>query len=393
MQVESKENPYQIRKTFIIKPTMNCNLRCKYCFEFKKNGDYYDVHHLSIEYVENFILRAANIFPKSHILWLLHGGEPFITGPEYVRRLINCIKSANKQYDVDFQLAVQTNGTLLSDEYIKILEDNADILSERVVSISLDGPQEINDKVRLTAGGASSFSNVVDGIRRIQKSKLDFSTISVIGAHNVDRPEDVYNFMKEMGARLCKFIPCYNFSDSGKAERFGINPMQYAEFMCRVFDIWLHDLPKTPKEKCLVIDPIATILAKLSSVFVTWCEYRPEKCDNFVCLYPDGELWLCDTMDHMTMRDFGYIGNVKTLTDNEFKKVIVAPCKACRYTDFYGTMMETCRDCSIKTLCCGGCLPMRDILRKKSPHLLDDYCQAKKMLFSYLKRASDNALS
>jgi len=387
------EDHDRLRKTFIIKPTMNCNLRCKYCFEFKKNGDYYNTHYLNIEYVESFIERVASIFPQSHILWLLHGGEPLVAGIEYLRRMIACIRSVNEKNGVDFQFAVQTNGTLLSDEYVTVLESNADILSERVVSVSLDGPQEINDQVRFTIEGASSFSRVVNGIRRIHKSKLDFSTISVIGSHNVDRPVDVYGFMKEIGARLCKFIPCYNFSDAGEPERFGINPIQYAEFMCKVFDMWVHDLPSTPREKSLVIDPIVTILAKLSNVFVTWCEYRREKCDNFVCLYPDGELWLCDTMDHVTMHDFGYIGNVKTMSDDEFRKAVSTPCDACHYSEFYGAVTKVCHDCDIYNLCCGGCLPMRDILGKKSSKLLEDYCQAKRIMFSYLKRASDNALS
>ena len=388
-----KEEQYPLRKTFIIKPTMNCNLRCKYCFEFKKNGNYYDTHHLNFEYLASFIERAAIIFPKSHILWLLHGGEPFLNGIEYLKRLIKCIRLVNRKYCVDFQLAVQTNGTLLSNECIKVLEDNADILSERVVSISLDGPREINDQVRVTSGGLSSFDSVIESIRLIKNSKIDFSTISVIGSHNVNRPADVYNFMKQMGARLCKFIPCYNFSDFGEPERFGINPIQYAEFMCKIFDMWVHDLLETPKEKYLVIDPIATILAKLSKVFVTWCEFRKEKCDNFVCLYPDGELWLCDTMDHVTMRDYGCIGNIMSISDEELKKAISQPCKVCHYSEFYERITNRCRDCDICHLCCGGCLPMRDILGKKSPKLLDDYCQGKRILFSYLKRASDNALS
>lgn len=359
----------------------------------KKNGDFYNAHHLDIDYVECFIDRTANVFPKSHILWLLHGGEPFINGVEYLRRLIMCIRGVNKKYEVDFQLAVQTNGTLLTEDYIEILEENSDILSERVVSISLDGPQEINDQVRVTANGFSSFSNVINGIKRIQESKLDFSTISVIGTHNIAHPDEVYNFMKKMGARLCKFIPCYNFDDNGNPERFGINPIQYAKFICNIFDMWLHDLPIVPREKCLVIDPIATILAKLSNVFVTWCEYRKEKCDNFVCLYPDGELWLCDTMDHISMRDFGYIGNIKNLSNEKLKEAISMPCSACQYNNFYDMMTNKCRECDIYHLCCGGCLPMRDILGKKSPKLLDDYCQGKRILFSYLKRASDNALS
>ena len=277
-------------KTFIIKPNMNCNLRCRYCYEFNKNGNRYCKDFLGIDEITSFIGRAAKLFPKSRILWLLHGGEPLINGESFLEKFISNVRRARDESGVDFQLALQTNGTLITDGVVKILEDNIDLLSERVVSISIDGPQHINDLVRVTQRGQSSFSSVLSGIERIKNSKLDFSTISVVGTHNIDYAEEVYAFMKSIGARLCKFIPCYNFSAQGISERFDVNPKEYATFICRIFDLWLKDLPNTPKENWLIIDPIATILAKLSDVFVTWCEFRDEKCDNFVCLYPDGEL-------------------------------------------------------------------------------------------------------
>lgn len=381
-----------LHKTFIIKPTMNCNLRCRYCFEFHKNGDYYNSHFLNIDYTERLISKTADLFPKSRILWLLHGGEPFLCGLDFLKRLISSVRFAKEIKGVDFQIAIQTNGTLLTEEYVTLLQDNEDLLSGRVVSISIDGPQQINDLVRVTPNGKSSFRTVIDGVKRIQNSTLKFSTISVIGSHNVDKPREVYDFMKSIHARLCKFIPCFNFSATGQSERFGINPIQYAQFMCSIFDMWMHDLPMLAREQTPVIDPIATILAKISNVFVTWCEYRDEKCDNFVCLYPDGELWLCDTMDHFTMRDYGFIGNVRTMSDNALTKALMTPCRACKFHEFYEKMMANCRQCNIFDLCKGGCLPMRKIIKTKSTRLFDDYCSAKHLLFDHIRKAVQHAL-
>ena len=383
----------KLQKTFIVKPNMNCNLRCRYCYEFNKNGDCYNNSLLSIDEISSFIYRVSKLFPDSRILWLLHGGEPLINGGSFLEEFITRVRQARDSSGVDFQLALQTNGTLITEDIVKILEGNIDLLSERVVSVSIDGPQLVNDQVRVTMQGQSSYEPVLKGIEYIRNSKLDFSTISVIGAHNVSRAEEVYAFMKSIGARLCKFIPCYNFSAQGAPERFGVSPIEYAEFICKIFDLWLQDLPNTPKEKWLVIDPIATVLAKLSNVFVTWCEFRDEKCDNFVCLYPDGELWLCDTMDHATMRDVGFIGNMKTLSDSEFVKAVSSPCKVCKFHEFYDRMLRKCRECDIYALCKGGCLPMRNILKGKSEGLFADYCTAKHMLFKHMKRATDYALS
>ena len=381
-----------LHKTFIVKPSMNCNLRCKYCYEFNNNGDCYGNDHLDIENFERFIGRTARLYPDSRVLWLLHGGEPLVNGVEYLERFIACIRKARETCGVDFQLALQTNATLLTDPCIRVLEDNIDLLSERVVSISIDGPKEINDQVRVNASAESSFSRTVEGVRRIQNSKLDFSTITVVGAHNVDSPNEVYSFIKQLGSRLCKFIPCYNYSAEGNCEKFGINPIKYSQFICRVFDLWMHDLPGTDPDRWLVIDPIATVLAKLSKVFVTWCEYRDEKCDNFVCLYPNGELWLCDTMDHSSMRSKGFVGNINTMTDDEFTRAITAPCKVCSYSEFYSGAMEKCKTCDILNLCKGGCLPMREIIKKKSDRVYGDYCQAKHILFDYIKKAAERAL-
>ena len=383
----------KIQKTFIIKPTMNCNLRCKYCYEFNKNGNLYNNSFLSIDSLLDFMKKVAQLFDDSRVLWLLHGGEPVLCGTKYLEAFIDCMRFVRKTYGVDFQFALQTNATLLTKDYVQILEDNIDLLSERIVSVSIDGSKVINDLVRISTNNQGSFDKIMEGLSLIQKSKLKFSTITVIGEHNVKYPEQVYNFTRSLDSSLCKYIPCYNFDESGNCEKFGINPIDYSYFMCSIFDLWVKDLPKQPNSDFLIIDPIATILSKLSKTFVTWCEYRKEKCDNFICLYPDGELWLCDSMNHNTMKDIGCLGNIHSMSSSDLKTAISNPCQVSNFCNFYDNLTSKCLSCDIYSLCMGGCLPIRDIIRNKSNRLFNDYCTAKHILFSYIERAYNYALS
>lgn len=383
----------QLAKTIVIKSTMNCNLRCGYCYEFIRNGTTYCKDTMSIDQLTSIVWRTAKLFPDSKILWMFHGGEPLLQGTAYLEKFADCIREVNKEYPVDYKIALQTNATLLTDECIRILETNADLLSERIVSISIDGPQEINDITRHSLNGKSPFKEIEAAIQRVKNSELVFSTISVVGTHNVKRAREVFEYMKDLGANLCKFVPNYNSDSNGNAEMYGIRPMDFAEFMCEIFDLWMHDLPNQTKETQMVIDPIASIICTLSKSVVTWCEYREEKCSNFTCIYPNGEMWLCDNFIHESMKDTAYVKNIYEVSDEELKTILLAPNKVCGFDKFYSKVMGRCSDCEIYDYCKGGCLPTHNEMFKKSNALYEDYCDAKKLLINHIKRGVDLALS
>ena len=378
-----------LKKTIVIKPTMNCNLRCGYCYEFLRNGDTYLKETLAIEQLNHIVRRTARLFPNSRILWLFHGGEPLLQGAHYLKRFIACIREVNEKYSVDYKIALQTNATLLTDECVHILEKNLDLISERIVSISIDGPKEINDITRHSMSGGSIFGEVEAAIEKIKKSNLVFSTISVVGAHNINRAKDVYDYLKQIQANLCKFIPNYNTDAKGNVEKYGIRPLQYARFMCEIFDLWMKDLPKQEIKKSMVIEPIASIICNLTGSPVTWCEYREEKCSNFTCIYPNGEMWLCDNFIHDTMKDVAYVKNVFEVSDEEFVTILNNPSKICNFNNFYNTLMDKCRNCEVYEFCKGGCITTRNEMLKKTEELYTEYCEAKKLLINYIKKGVD----
>lgn len=381
-----------LKKTIVLKPTMACNLACKYCYEMRHNEKKYFDKNFSAEELSGWINRFAKIFPKSEILWMFHGGEPTITGLEYFKKFIKTLRTVNKKFDVNYKFAIQTNGTLLNENWIEIIEKNLDLMSERVISLSLDGTQDINDKARLTRNGKSSFQNVADAMKIINRSEINYTTISVVGQHNLNRAEEVYKIIRSFKPRFAKFIPCYNFDDDGNVEMLGIRPTEYAIFMCKIFDLWMKDRI-SEIDRDFVIDPITTIISTLINIPVNWCEYRGGKCDNFTSIYPDGGLWLCDTFNPETMKNFAYLGNIKNLSDSELEKIFLQPSDFCEYQTFYKNLIENCTGCDIFKFCHGGCLPQRYELKNKSEKLFAEYCAGKHKLINYIKAGVDCALS
>jgi len=381
-----------LRKTIIVKGSMDCNLRCRYCYEFRLHGDKFSCKKLSLDIIVKIIKKCATLFPGSEILWLLHGGEPLLNGITFFDAIAQTVREVNTIHGVHYRIALQTNGSLLSDQWVNAFNRNVDVFGERIISVSIDGPEDVEGSVRVNTAGKSVHGEIMSAIQKIRESNLDFTTITVVGRHNTHEPDKIYQFIQSLNPNFAKFIPCYNMDEWGNMELFGITPLEYAAFMCRIFDLWLADLPNKTDER-FVIDPILSIVSKLTGTPVTWCEYRTEKCDNFASLYPNGEFWLCDAYDHGAMSDEAFIGNIFSLDDAALKQAFLLPGDVCAYRDFYHTIMAECLNCEVYQYCCGGCLEKRHSIKMKSEQRYAEFCEGKKILIRHIKNAVDHALS
>ena len=149
--------------TMVLNVTNQCNLSCEYCYEYgedkivdTENGKQpkFMTEETARESVE-FLLRESG--KVAHITFF--GGETLMNFPvlaktvEYARR-----RAAEVGKDVDFSLT--TNATLLKPEIIEFIAEN------RIgVTISIDGPKEVQDKFRVFNNGAGSYDLVAPKIR------------------------------------------------------------------------------------------------------------------------------------------------------------------------------------------------------------------------------------
>jgi uncharacterized protein len=154
-------------QTLVVNVTNQCNLSCTYCYEYgedkiveTENGR--QPKFMSEETARasvDFMLRESRDNPTAHMTFF--GGETLMNFPvlkstmQYARR-----RAAELGKDVDFSLT--TNATLLRPEIIEFLAEN------RVgVTISIDGPEEIQDKFRVFKNGRGSYEIAAPKIKAL----------------------------------------------------------------------------------------------------------------------------------------------------------------------------------------------------------------------------------
>src|SRR5206468_9509238 len=152
-------------QTLVLNLTNQCNLSCQYCYEFgadkvatpqgKPKFMNFETARSSVD----FLLKQSAGRRAVHITFF--GGETLMNFPllEAVVRYAN-EQAAAQGRSIDYSLT--TNGTLLTPAIIDFLSDN------RIgVTVSIDGPPDLNDKLRVFANGRGSYDIIAPKIREL----------------------------------------------------------------------------------------------------------------------------------------------------------------------------------------------------------------------------------
>ena len=155
--------------TMVLNVTNKCNLACTYCYEYGEDkivdtqyGDQpkFMAEETAKESVE-FLLEESRGQEVAHITFF--GGETLLNFPvlqdtvAYARR-----RAAEEGKRIEFSLT--TNATLLRPEIIEWLADN-----QIRVTISIDGPKEVQDGLRVFHNGKGSYDVIEPKIKELLK--------------------------------------------------------------------------------------------------------------------------------------------------------------------------------------------------------------------------------
>ena len=193
-----------------------CNLDCEYCFFLSKEtlypGDRFRMSdELLTAYVRQLLESHASA-PEVTVAW--QGGEPTLMGVDFFRRAVELTEQFRRPGQ-RVQYTIQTNGTLLTDDWCKLLADH-----RFLVGLSVDGPPEVHDRYRVDKRGNPSSERVLRGLNLLKKHDVEFNILCTVNAANQDRPLEVYRYFRdELGAQFIQFIPIVERdNDSGFQE-------------------------------------------------------------------------------------------------------------------------------------------------------------------------------
>src|SRR5881397_2972925 len=174
-----------------------CNLDCEYCFFLSKEMLYPGSRFRMAEDLQETYIRqlleAHAGAPEVVVAW--QGGEPTLMGLDFFRRALELERRFARPGQQVLN-TLQTNGTLLDDEWGQFLKEN-----DFLVGISIDGPRDMHDAYRVDKGGKPTFDRVLRGLDVLRRHEVDWNVLTTIHAVNGDHGRQVYTFLRdELGA-------------------------------------------------------------------------------------------------------------------------------------------------------------------------------------------------
>ena len=329
----------------LAKPTgALCNLGCKYCFFLSKKDLYPDSSfRMTDELLENYIRQyiEAQKAPLATIAW--QGGEPTLMGLDFFRKSVQ-YEQKFRRPNMIIQNTMQTNGTLLDDEWCEFFREN-----NFLIGLSLDGPRELHDAYRVDKTGKPTFDRVMRAAKLLRGHKVDYNILTTVHAANAEHPLEVYRFLRdEVKANFIQFIPIVEIdNDTGFQEGDivtdrSVKADQYGRFLISVFNEWVQK-------------DVGRVFVQIFDVaLAAWVGAPPgicafsETCGTAMAMEHNGDMYSCD---HFVEPKY-FLGNI----NEKSMARIAGSAKQQKFgRDKLDSLPDYCRRCAVRFVCNGEC--------------------------------------
>jgi len=157
--------------SIIFQISQDCNLSCRYC---TYSGSYFfqrsaTKRNLSIDVAKRaltMLYEQIHGRNKKELFIGFYGGEPLIRY-QTIRKIVEYSINTFKDWNILF--SITTNGTLLRKEIADFLISN-----NFLISISVDGPQDIHDAKRTFHNGAGTYKQIINNLIDINNKNIRY---------------------------------------------------------------------------------------------------------------------------------------------------------------------------------------------------------------------------
>ena len=363
-----------------------CNLACNYCYYLEKSNLYkhQPKRQMSEELLERFVKDYIEAQTMNEVVFTWHGGEPTLRPLSFYQKAVELQKKYAGGRVIHNSL--QTNGTLLTDEWCRFLKAN-----NWLVGISIDGPEELHDRYRRDSQGKPSWQKVMEGIRLLQHYGVEWNAMAVVNRYNADHPQAFYRFFKSIGCQYIQFTPIVernmqhadgrhlasiNDADDAPVTDFSVTPEQWGNFLCGLFDEWVkQDIGR------VFVQIFDSMLANWVGVAPGSCIYAKE-CGHAGVMEYNGDVYSCD---HFVFPQYK-LGNINehTLIEMLYGE------KQRRFSQLkYNKLPRQCKECRWAFACHGECPKNRFVNDRYGNPGLNYLCAGYRRFFEHIAPTMD----
>ena len=363
-----------------------CNLDCAYCYYLDKSEIYGGVEpRMTVEELEKYVRCYIAACEMNEVTFNWHGGEPLVLGTEFYRKAIEF--QQKYKGDKTIKNTLQTNATLVTDEWARFFAENGFLLG-----VSVDGPPEVHDRYRRDRGGAPTLERVIAGLRKLHAAGVEYNIMATINSASEGRGLEVYQFLKGLGSAFIQFSPVVEHvvhpMRDGKPDKharphivdpntegavlapWSVSAVGFGRFICDIFDYWVrHDVGRV-------------FVNFFDCTLANWCGVQPgtcsfaETCGGNAVVEHNGDVYSCD--------HFVY---PKYLIGNIYRDSLAAMMSSPEQTRFgiekRNSLPRKCLRCESWSLCHGGCPKHRFNSTETGQPGLNALCEGYRMFFTH----------
>lgn len=350
--------------TVIVQTSSMCNLDCGYCYMRASRHSHGLDAHTVLRDIDKVIQNCAFGFDKIKFDW--HGGEPLMMGIDYYKNVVRVQRTLANRYGIEFSNTIQTNGTLLGDEYLDFLLEN-----EFKIGLSYDGVPGVTEETRLNHSGIGALDFIYEISDRFRVRRFPLSILCVVSKQNVALGEDIFKFLSAVGVNSYALLPIMEFprEECPKAP----SNEEIGDLYKKTFELWA-----SPANPFKTIEPITTIVQSLlSGRTPTLCSFASSCLKRMATITPEGNVIQCGSL---CAEEF-IMGKIY---DSTLKEILASrKARTLREMRTHATTAH-CNDCEYINICRGGC--------RASAYWISGeyggrypYCEARKDTFRYIK--------
>lgn len=324
-----------------VKPAgFRCNLACRYCY-YRHPVDTHPAGesvYMPPDLLEPYMVQHIEASSSSVIRFSWHGGEPTLPGVAYYRQVVAWQR---KHLPAGRQIlnGIQTNGTLLDDEWARFLAGEG-----FHVGLSLDGPSAVHDAFRRTMDDRPTHDAVMRGWELLDRYRVPTEILCVIHARNVRTPLEVYRFFKRTGAGFLTFLPLVERvpGTEDQVTSRSVTGEEWGRFLVTIFDEWVRrDIGKVKVQ--IFEEATRTAFHQEHSL----CLFRPV-CGCIPVVEQNGDFFCCD---HYVDRGHR-VGNLR---QSKLRELLRHPVQQAFAKKKFDSLPDYCRQCEVLEMCYGEC--------------------------------------
>jgi uncharacterized protein len=205
-----------------------CNLKCTYCAAGGDGTYGSPVKHIDLDTLFAQIrMLLSDLKENESFTFTFLGGEPLLY-PKKILSIAQFIKLCLAGRHIKIRYEIVTNATLITPEIAELLAS-----FNCHVTVSIDGPPEINDRQRPTRGGKGSTNQTLSGLSHLLNVRQRLGSLAAGSVFNHVNNDVIstYNFLRQFDFDSYKFDFAASANDSDASIEFSNNLLSLADLV------------------------------------------------------------------------------------------------------------------------------------------------------------------